>query len=70
MITTSYHMPRSLLEFRAAMPEVTFIPYPVRGEPPYVPSWAGWRRIGGEYTKYLASYLRTSLFELAPQRDT
>src|SRR5215469_5182823 len=29
LVTARYHMPRSLQEFSAAMPDVTFLPYPV-----------------------------------------
>jgi len=29
LVTASYHMPRSLLEFRRAMPDMTIIPHPV-----------------------------------------
>jgi uncharacterized SAM-binding protein YcdF (DUF218 family) len=29
VVTSSYHMPRSLTELSRAMPEVTFVPYPV-----------------------------------------
>jgi uncharacterized SAM-binding protein YcdF (DUF218 family) len=59
VVTAAYHMPRSLIEFETAMPDTRFIPYPVpetRGD-----AWQALKRVGGEYTKYLASYVRASL---------
>lgn len=31
LVTSDYHMPRALLEYRAAMPEVEMVPHPVVG---------------------------------------
>jgi uncharacterized SAM-binding protein YcdF (DUF218 family) len=59
VVTADYHMPRSLIEFEAAMPGVELIPYPVvesRGV-----AWSAFRRIGGEYPKFLASWARAAL---------
>ncbi len=59
VVTANYHMPRSLLEFRRAMPEVTLIPYPVF--PGGFDAEAWWMGVNslrlatGEYVKYLAS---------------
>jgi uncharacterized SAM-binding protein YcdF (DUF218 family) len=57
LVTGSYHMPRSMLEFRIAMPEATVIPHPVF--PQHVKQQSWWVRPGtaaliiGEYNKYL-----------------
>jgi uncharacterized SAM-binding protein YcdF (DUF218 family) len=57
LVTGSYHMPRSLLEFRFALPGAQVIPHPVF--PDQVQPTAWWYRPGtaaliiGEYNKYL-----------------
>jgi uncharacterized SAM-binding protein YcdF (DUF218 family) len=59
LVTASYHMPRGLLEFQAAMPDVTIIPDPVF--PELVRDglwWTRWASLGlmvGEYMKYLGA---------------
>jgi uncharacterized SAM-binding protein YcdF (DUF218 family) len=61
LVTGAYHMPRSLLEFRRAMPEVTVIPHPVF--PDHVKQGDWWRWPGTaaliitEYNKYLLACL-------------
>jgi uncharacterized SAM-binding protein YcdF (DUF218 family) len=65
LVTASYHLPRSMLEFAAAMPTVRIVPHPVLSEGVPIAEW--WRRPGtalllaGEYTKYLFALLRTGL---------
>jgi uncharacterized SAM-binding protein YcdF (DUF218 family) len=71
LVTSWYHMPRSLLEFRRAMPQATIIPHPVfaaHGDPE---GW--WGRHGGgvmlvigEYDKYLAAWLRPMIIKILP----
>ena len=63
VVTANYHMPRSLEEFSAAMPDVKLIPYPV---PEIVAARRWWldpgaiRTLQYEYVKYLSSVaLRT-----------
>jgi len=62
LVTANYHMRRSLLEFRMAMPEVAIIPHPV--VPPNVHLTDWWLRRGTasllitEYNKYLVAGLR------------
>ncbi|MGE5503427.1 MAG: YdcF family protein [Actinomycetota bacterium] len=61
LVTAAYHMRRSLLEFRRAMPEATIIPHPVF--PDSVKSeWWRWpgtaHLLATEYTKYLAAVVR------------
>jgi len=60
VVTAAYHMPRSLVEFGAEMPEVRLLPYPVALEQASPSSWQNIRRLHGEYAKYLASVVRTS----------
>ena len=60
IVTSSYHMPRSLTEFGRAMPEVSLVPYPVL--PRRSQNW--WadaikaRVIFSEYVKFLPSAVR------------
>lgn len=62
LVTSSYHMPRSLLEFRLTAPGVTIIPHPVFPEHVVVDEW--WSRPGTaslvirEYNKYLLAATR------------
>jgi uncharacterized SAM-binding protein YcdF (DUF218 family) len=60
VVTANYHMPRSLVEFGAEMPEVALVPYPVPTDPQRMFSWDNAKRLNGEYLKYLASLLRVS----------
>jgi uncharacterized SAM-binding protein YcdF (DUF218 family) len=63
LVTANYHMPRSLIEFARAMPDVRVIPYPVF--PEIDAGW--WRRPAGvalfaeEYMKYLATLVRPAV---------
>jgi uncharacterized SAM-binding protein YcdF (DUF218 family) len=65
LVTARYHMPRSLREFSAAMPDVHFLPYPVEQERIDLAGW--WRHprtiflLHREYVKYLASFVATSM---------
>lgn len=63
LVTASYHMPRSLLEFRRAMPAgVEIVPHPVFPEGFRAGNWLRWRGSGrlvvSEYHKYLAALAR------------
>jgi hypothetical protein len=51
-------MPRSLAEFNAQMPEVKLVPFPVPSEERNPPAWQTFRRLHGEYAKFLASLVR------------
>lgn len=72
IVTASYHMPRSLREFAAAMPAEKLVPYPVQPAGTDLTGW--WHSPGtlhllyGEYLKYLAS-LVTTPFESHPVLD-
>jgi uncharacterized SAM-binding protein YcdF (DUF218 family) len=59
LVTSRYHMPRSITEFRDVMPGVTVVPYPVEPEN----SRGGWSRLRilhSEYVKYLAVTVLTA----------
>lgn len=68
LVTANYHMPRSLLEFRQALPGVTVVPHPVF--PPQVMREEWWRWPGtaalmvSEYHKFLFALLRGMLAPL------
>lgn len=66
VVTAAYHMPRSLLELEAAMPDVTIIPHPVFSERVKA-DWWRWpgtaNLIAREYTKYILTWLRIELDE-------
>lgn len=65
LVTAGYHMQRSLLEFRTALPDVIIVPHPVFPENVKQGDW--WRYSGTtllfatEYTKYLVAHLRLLL---------
>lgn len=63
LVTSEFHMPRALIETRDRMPEIAITPYSVasghlgpEGRPQ---SMADWKKIGGEYAKYLAARVKT-----------
>lgn len=62
LVTSSYHMPRSLLEFHATVPGIEIVPHPVFPQHVMVDEW--WARPGtaslviAEYNKYLLAATR------------
>ncbi len=62
LVTANYHMPRSLLIFRAVMPDFEIAPHPIAPESVKLEDW--WRYPGTasllatEYDKYLFAQLR------------
>ncbi len=56
VVTSDYHMPRALAELRAALPQVRFVAYGVRGRPPWRNAAAA-RRWAQEYFKYAAVHI-------------
>ena len=66
VVTSSYHMPRAMLELQRALPDVTLLPHPVSPDRP--PEFSAWRSLSStrvlatEYGKFLAAYVRASLF--------
>ncbi len=69
LVTANYHLRRSLLEFRIALPEVEILPYPVVPANVRVPDWWLWRHTTGlivtEYNKYLVAFGRSFLLPVA-----
>lgn len=65
LVTGSYHMPRSLLEFRRAMPTITVIANPVFPGRVKVEQWWRFRGTAGliasEYVKYLGVTIKSFL---------
>jgi uncharacterized SAM-binding protein YcdF (DUF218 family) len=62
VVTANYHMPRSMLEFGAAMKDTRLVAYPVTSDTQR-DLWREFPRLQSEYAKYLASLLRVSLLE-------
>ena len=66
LVTANYHMPRSLLEFHRAMPDVDILPHAVTSPNVQLAGW--WHRpgtawlIAREYSKYLFSLSRSLIF--------
>ena len=62
LVTAAYHMPRSLLEFRRAMPKIEIVPHPVFPEHVKQRDWWRWpgsaSLIISEYNKYLVALAR------------
>ncbi|KSB91430.1 hypothetical protein AS593_11200 [Caulobacter vibrioides] len=71
VVTADYHMPRSMLELRATMPDVELHAYPVATESLNARRW--WkrshtaRRMIVEYCKYLAILGREAFLNLGPK---
>lgn len=68
LVTAWYHMPRSLLEFERAMPDVNITPHPVFPEGVERDRWwqarASADLVIGEYHKYLAALFRPLVLRL------
>ena len=62
LVTAAYHMPRSLLEFTSAMPNVRIEPHPVFPEHVKQEYWWAWpgtmALMISEYNKYAVAWLR------------
>jgi uncharacterized SAM-binding protein YcdF (DUF218 family) len=62
IVTSSYHMPRSLIELARVMPDLTLLPFPVVSNNFRTESW--WLHVGtarllfSEYVKFLPSAVR------------
>ncbi|CAN7550089.1 YdcF family protein [Bosea sp. LjRoot90] len=65
VVTSNYHMPRTLLELEHAMPGVRFVPHPVVTDQVDVAGWwRDWhaiRLLVPEYLKYLVAGVRSKL---------
>jgi len=64
LVTASYHMPRSLLEFRRLMPDVELVPHPVFPARFKQSQWWLWPGTAGliarEYNKYMMAVIGLS----------
>jgi len=69
LVTSNYHMPRSLLEFSSAMPGIRIVSHPVFPESVKIRDWWRWpgtaTLVLGEYNKYLIVVARLSLRNLS-----
>jgi uncharacterized SAM-binding protein YcdF (DUF218 family) len=75
VVTSDFHIPRAMLELRAAMPGMRLTPYPVKSEELDAAHWwrtrDGARRMVVEYSKYLAILTREAVLSLGPkEHDT
>ena len=65
VVTATYHMPRSLMELRVALPDTKFVPYPVFPDRVRMDEW--WRDgetsgiLAYEYVKFLGSAVRVGV---------
>jgi uncharacterized SAM-binding protein YcdF (DUF218 family) len=70
LVTSWYHMPRGLLEFGRAMPQVTIVAHPVFAQHLDPERWWSWHGapllIIIEYDKYLAAWMRPALNAINP----
>ncbi len=68
VVTSSYHMPRGLVELRRALPSLELIPYPVVPGRLRIDEWwahpGTFRLLASEFVKYLASLARCSAVRL------
>ena len=62
LVTSAYHMPRSLVEFRRLLPHVRIIAHPVFSPVVKIRDWWRWPGtttfLAGEYNKYVVSLFR------------
>jgi uncharacterized SAM-binding protein YcdF (DUF218 family) len=72
LVTASYHMPRSLLEFHHAMPDADVVAHPVFPEHVKVEKWWAWRGtaelIAGEYNKFMLAWLRHQIEAISARK--
>ena len=73
LVTSSYHMPRSLVELQRAMPEVALLPFPVVSRNFRTERWwlhgATARLLFTEYLKFLPSAARLGVAKLLGSRE-
>ena len=56
LVTASYHMPRSLSEFKNVMPEITIIPHPIFPQTVKHNEWWKWP---GTFTLIMSEYMKS-----------
>ncbi len=73
LVTSSYHMQRTLLEFRQLMPKVQIVPHPVFAPNVRQDDWWRWpgtaNLLISEYMKYLAALVRIAFTEAPAARQ-
>jgi uncharacterized SAM-binding protein YcdF (DUF218 family) len=73
LVTANYHMRRSLLEVRRAMPDATIVAHPVFPDGFRIEAWWRWpgtfALVQGEYHKYLGALIRPYLPVPPPETD-
>lgn len=73
IVTADFHMPRSLVELRAVMPEAELLPHAVATKALDARRWdrsaPNARVMIGEYNKYLAVLAREAFLSLGPRED-
>ena len=61
VVTSHYHIPRSLLELKAALPHIKLVPYPIISPSFHKGKWVDepdlWHLLFKEYNKYLIVFL-------------
>jgi len=71
LVTSDFHMPRALLELKAALPDASITPYAIRTTELDAQHWwrtkDGLRRMVLEYCKYLVILGRTEISKIAPK---
>lgn len=71
LVTSWYHMRRSLLEFGRAMPDIRVVAEPVFAGRAEGEGWGGWADIAlltvNEYDKYLATLMRPAVTAIWPR---
>jgi len=74
VVTSNYHLPRSLSEFSRAMPDIALVPYPVVPETFRDRAWwrdgEAWRMLFVEYMKFIASTARQTLVDPSTEYAT
>ena len=74
VVTSDYHMPRSLLEIRSALPGAELYPYPVETDLVDAERWwatgDGASKLTLEYCKYLVVLFRELVLSLGPRDET
>ena len=69
LVTANYHMPRSLVEFRVAMPGIELVAHPVIPENVMLDDWWRWPGTAAlmmsEYNKYLFAALHAAFGDVA-----
>ena len=64
LVTSNYHMPRSMVEFRYYNPKLEIIPYPVYSDKMDKKWWKNWKSfklLAGEYNKFIYVLIKDGL---------